>query len=422
MRKTFAAIALIFFYLIYGLYIANYDVRVFKEDLVAEQPKGFFDYRGLTNVHTNMSSGSGDIQRVIAAAQATGLDWLSITDLNVFDKPSSLAGYHNNLLVMLDGEYSYLNSRLLNIGASTSRHLQGVGRSQVLFADLLSQQKKDTDVGMLVLAHPLKPRFTWTGPYPPGLDGLEVINLKNIWNESWTKNKISFLMSLIVYPFHEQLALLRLFEAPDDELHLWDELSKQRPVVGIAGADAEAKLIIGGASSFLKFPTYETLFSLVRNHVLLRSELTGNATADFEKLSGALRAGQFYMSLDILGNPKGFNTVLKNKQGQSSPMGSTVELEEGMQLEITLPQKPDVPFDTVIYKNGERIVTSNSQVTNYFISDPGVYRVMVRVIPTMPIPDGKKWIPWIYTNPFYVKPSPSKESGTLKTKPSTGAN
>src|SRR5690242_9517191 len=129
MRKTLVATALIFFYLIYGLYIANYDVRVFREDLVAEQPKGFFDYRGVTNVHTNMSSGSGDITRVIAAAQAAGLDWLSITDLNVFDKPSSLAGYHSNLLVMLDGEYSYLNSRLLNIGASTTRHLQGVGRS-----------------------------------------------------------------------------------------------------------------------------------------------------------------------------------------------------------------------------------------------------------------------------------------------------
>jgi hypothetical protein len=422
MRKTLVATALIFFYLIYGLYIANYDVRVFREDLVAEQPKSFFDYRGVTNVHTNMSSGSGDITRVIAAAQAAGLDWLSITDLNVFDKPSSLAGYHSNLLVMLDGEYSYLNSRLLNIGASTTRHLQGVGRSQVLFADLLSQAKKDPDVGLLVLAHPLKPKYTWTGPFPPGLDGLEVINLKSVWQEAWTKNKISFLMSLIVYPFHEQLALLRLFEAPDEELHLWDELTKQRPAIGIAGADAEAKLIVGGANSFLKFPTYETLFSLVRNHVLLRSELTGNATTDFEKLVSALRQGQFYMSLDILGNPKGFNTVLKSKRGQISPMGSTVEFEEGLQLEIDLPQKPDVPFDTVIYKNGERIMTSNSQVTNYFISEPGVYRVMVRVIPTMPIPDGKKWIPWIYTNPFYVKSSSPKVSGIRNTKPSTGGS
>lgn len=423
MKNFLVPTALIFFYLIYGLYIANYDVRVFREDLVVEPPHGYFDYRGVTNVHTNLSSGSGDVTRVIEAAQATGLDFLSITDLNVFDKPSSLAGYHSNLLVMMDGEYSYLNARLLNIGSSTNRHLQGVGRSQVLFADLLSQSKKDNDVGILVLAHPLKPKYFWTGPYPPGLDGIEVINLKNIWQEAWTKNKFSFLLSLIVYPFHEQLALLRLFEPPEDELRLWDELSQLRPTLGIAGADAEAKLIVGGANSFLKFPTYETLFSLVRNHVLLRSELTGNATTDFEKLSGAIGRGQFYMSLDILGNPKGFNATLKNKRGQVTMMGGSTEFEEGMVMEVTLPQKPDVPFDTVIYKNGERMMTSNSQVTNYFLNGPGVYRVMVRVIPTMPIPDGKKWIPWIYTNPFYVKgSSASKVSGIRRTKPSTGGS
>ncbi len=422
MKSFFILTGAIFFYLIYGLYIANYDVRVFREDLVAEPPRGYFDYRGVTNVHTNMSSGSGDITRVIEAAQTTGLDFLSITDLNVFDKPSSFAGYHSNLLVMMDGEYSYLNTRLLNIGASTSRHLQGVGRSQVLFADLLSQTKKDNDVGLLILAHPLKPKYGWSGAYPPGLDGIEVINLKSVWQESWTKNKFSFLLSLIVYPFHEQLALLRLFEAPDDELKLWDELNQTRPAIGIAGADADAKLIIGGANSFLKFPTYETLFSLVRNHVLLRSELTGNAATDFEKLSGALRQGQLYMSLDILGNPKGFNAILKNKRGQVTMMGGKTEFEEGMTLEVALPQKPDVPFDTVIYKNGERMMTSNSQVTNYFLNGPGVYRVMVRVIPTMPIPDGKKWIPWIYTNPFYVRASSSKISGMRKINPSKGGS
>lgn len=421
MNKFWIPTAVIFLYLIYGLYLANYDVRIFPEELVAEPPRGFFDYRGVTNVHTQLSSGSGDISRVISAAQTAGLDFLSITDLNVFDKPSSLAGYHSNLLVMMDGEYSYLNSRLLNIGSTSGRHLQGVGRSQVLFADLLSQAKKDDDVGLLVLAHPKKKNYLWSGEYPPGLDGVEVINMKSIWQDAWTKNKLSFLWSLLVYPFHEQLALLRLFEAPDEELRLWDELNRERPVIGLAGADAEAKLIVGGANSFLRFPTYETLFSLVRNHILLKSEMTGNAVSDVEKLAGALRQGQFYMSLDILGNPRGFNAVLKNKKGQIFPMGSQLSYEEGLVLEVSLPQKPSVPFDVVILRNGERMMTSNSQVTNYFVNEPGVYRVFVRVIPTLPLPDGKKWIPWIYTNPFHVSSS-SKVSGMRKTRPSIGGS
>lgn len=420
MRKLAILTALVFLYLIYGVYLAQYDVRIFPEDLVADSPRGFFDYKGVTNVHTQMSSGTGDFSTVIDAAQTASLDFLSFTDLNVFDKPSALAGYHGHLLVMMDGEYSYLNSRLLNIGATTSRHLQGVGRSQVLLADLLSQSEKESDIGLLVLAHPTKPRYKWTGEYPVGLDGIEVINLKNVWQEAWTNSKISFLMSMLILPFNEKLALLRLFKAPEEEIRLWDELTATRRVVGLAGADAEAKFIVG--SSFLRYPTYETLFSVVRNHLLLKSELTGNATGDVEKIAQALKQGQLYMSLDILGNPKGFNAVVKSASGTVFPVGSKIKFDKGMSLEITLPQKPKVPFDTVIYKNGERMMTSNSQVTQFFINGPGVYRVMVRVIPTLPLPDGKKWIPWIYTNPFYIGDSGSKLSGIRTIKPSVGGS
>jgi hypothetical protein len=403
-------------YIIYGTYLAQYDVRILPEELVAEPPKGFLDYKGVTNVHTSLSTGSGDIPTVIAAAQAAGLDFLSITDLNLYDKPNSLAGYHGSLMVMMDGEYSYLNSRLLNIGATSTKHLQGVGRSQVLFADLLSQTERDPEAGLLILAHPMKGRYRWTGEYPPGLDGIEVINLKNVWQEAWENKKLSFFASLFQFPFNEKLALLRLFENPEEELHILDELSAKRPVVAIAGADADAKMVVGG--SFLRFPSYETLFSLVRNHVLLRSELVGDARADSEKLAAALRAGQFYMSLDILGNPKGFNAVIRRKTGGPVlPMGSRVAFEDGLSLEINLPQRPAAPVDIIIYRNGEKMMTSNSQVTQYYLNSPGVYRVMVRVIPTLPLPDGKKWIPWIYTNSFYVE-----GSGTRTTKPSSGGN
>lgn len=408
MKKFFVPTGLIFFYLIYGLYLAQYDVTILSEDLVTEHPRGFLDYKGLTNVQ------SGDFNEVIAAAQTAGLDFLSLTDLNVFTRLNSQAGYHNNLLVRMDGEYSYLNSRLLNLGATSSRHLQGVGRSQVLFADLLSQEHKDPDLGILILAHTANSKYVWSGEYPPGLDGLELINLKDVWQGAWIHQRWSFLFSFLIYPFHEKLALLRLFEAPEDQIHLWDELAQKRRMIGIAGAGAEGKL---------RYPTYETLFSLVRNHVLLRSEFTGNTTNDLEKLSNAIRQGQFYMSLDILGNPKGFNALMRSKTNQIFPMGSDVKFEEGLELEVTLPQKPKVPFDTVIYRNGERMMTSNAQVTQYVVNSPGVYRVMVRVIPTLPLPDGKKWIPWIYTNMFYVhSKSDGKISGIRTTKFSKGGS
>ncbi len=33
----------------------------------------------------------------------------------------------------------------------------------------------------------------------------------------------------------------------------------------------------------------------------------------------------------------------------------------------------------------------------------GVYRVIARVFPTLTLPDGQRWITWIYSNPFYVE-------------------
>ena len=140
--------------------------------------------------------------------------------------------------------------------------------------------------------------------------------------------------------------------------------------------------------------------------------------------TSAFRQGQFYMCLDILGNPKGFNTVMRSKDGTIHPLGSELEYREGLSLEVTLPQKPKAPFDTVIYRNGERMMTSNSQLTQYYVNGPGVYRVLVRVIPTLPLPDGKKWIPWIYTNTITVqsKSVPSKVSGIRSTSPFRGGS
>jgi hypothetical protein len=36
------------------------------------------------------------------------------------------------------------------------------------------------------------------------------------------------------------------------------------------------------------------------------------------------------------------------------------------------------------------------------ITERGLYRVHVRVSPFFPIPDAKKWMTWIMTNPFNV--------------------
>lgn len=50
MKKFILPTIAIFFYIIYGLYLAQYDVAILSEDLKAENPHGFLDYRGITDV------------------------------------------------------------------------------------------------------------------------------------------------------------------------------------------------------------------------------------------------------------------------------------------------------------------------------------------------------------------------------------
>lgn len=402
MKKRFwvALLACPILYLTYGVFLSRFDLEIIADEIVADNPNGYYDYKGVTNVHTLLSTGSGSLEEIIAAAQDSGLDFIFITDLNQYEKPLHQEGYFGNLLVFIDGEYSYLDSRLLNLDAQSASHLQGRGRSQALFADLLSQKNRDANSGVLVLSHPFKPKYGWTGEYPPGLDGIEIINLRSIWESAFAYRKFSFLWTLLVYPFNTDLSFTRLITQFKKETKLWDKLSAKRPTTGWAGSDAEARLKFFN-SGHVKIPSYKVLFGIATNHVLLRSELTGSYADDRKKIAGALKAGQFYLSFDMLANPKGFKAEVID-QGRGYLMGSQIKFQKGQRIEITLPQRPKVPFETVVIKNGSRWKTGHSRVTSFTLDGPGNYRVMVRVLPTLPLPDGRKWMPWIFTNHFHL--------------------
>lgn len=400
MRKILVSSVIFFLLFFYGLILSQTRVSVFNEQLEPKNPSGFFDYRGVTNVHTNRGGGSGSPAQVIREAQEAGLDFLFITDLNYFGVSPVPEGYHRKLLVATGAEYSYLDSRLLTYDRNRKYNLESLGQAQVLLADLLSQSGPDSQADLIVLAHPSKPGYSWTGPYPSGLDGIEVLNLKSIWQAAWNNSKFSFLWSAIIYPFNQQLALLRLYEEPEEELKLWDQLSATRETVGMAGADATAKTGSGG-DFYLKFPSYQTSFSLVSNHVLLRSELTGESEGDRRKVFDALSRGQSYMCLDVLGNPKGFTAYIQDGE-KIVPIGGRAKWTPGMKLIVKLPSKPTVPFETAFFKDGQHIMSSNSVDTEYEIHGKGVYRVIVRVFPTVSLLDGQRWLTWIYANPFYL--------------------
>ena len=62
-----------------------------------------------------------------------------------------------------------------------------------------------------------------------------------------------------------------------------------------------------------------------------------------------------------------------------------------MKLIVKLPGHPLVPFEAALIKDGQHVMSSNSVDTNYDIHSKGVYRVIVRVFPTLTLPDGQRW-------------------------------
>ncbi len=400
MRRFIFLATLFFVYLIYGLFLTQYHPSVLTEELQTKNPTGFYDYRGQIDVHTTISQGSGSPSEVIRAAQESGNEFLVLTDINDFTLNYSAEGYHQQTLTLVGGQYNYVDSHLIFFDVFHRSPIDSFGKAQVILADQLSQKSSEAKKDLLILAHPFKQGYSWSGPIPNGLDGFELLNLKVIWQKAWQKSKLSFLWSLLTYPFNSQLALLRLYEDPKEEIDFWNSILRTRKFIGFAGADATART--GSIGDFsLKFPSYQVSFGLLSNHVLLNSELTGNFEGDRKKIMAALKHSQFYMSFDTLANPKGFNATIEDND-HTYALGSDLHFAPHLSLVTHLPQKPIVDFEVTIIRDGVAIRTFNSQDSKFEIPSKGVYKVVVRVIPTFPLPDGKRWLTWIYTNPFYV--------------------
>src|SRR5262249_2368911 len=140
----------------------------------------------------------------------------------------------------------------------------------------------------------------------------------------------------------------------------------------------------------LRFPAYEALFSVAREHVLLDKPLTGDAAADGRAIVEALGRGRSYVGLDALAPADGFSFVAE-AGGRRGAMGETIApdpppvLRAGGQLPAGARLR--LLRDGRVLKEGEGPL----EVT---APGPGVYRVEAFV-------SGEE-VPWVLSNPIYV--------------------
>lgn len=387
-------------YLIYGFYISQIDLTVINPKLRDNINSIYYDYKGIINVHTDQSLGSSSALQIIKSARNAKLDFMIFTDLNNFNETNLIEGYFEETLIMSGAKISYLDSRFIVIPFTKGQLGANLGDAQVRLADLLSQPK--TKDYLIILAHPFNSGFNWNGPLPQGIDGFEIVNLKSLAQKAFQVSSVSPIWSLFIYPFNSALSFTRLFNEPTDELNLFDSATSQTPVSGFAGAEASARAI-PTSNVLIKFPSYQKTFEIFANHVWVKSELTGNLKTDKNKILGALKQGNFYIAFDMIGDPKGFVATIEDR-GKFYLPGTSMKLNRHLKLRVSLPESPKFFFEIVIYRNGDRYQTFNQKNIDLEISQPGTYRIQVRVSPYFPLPDATKWITWIYTNAFFITP------------------
>jgi len=396
--STLAAFMLML--MVFGVFVSRSELQL-RTDILRDNHKKFFDYRGITHTMSNYSTGSSSVPDMITEAASAQVDYLYVTDYNDFAPEHEIFGYNQGVLVFTGKKISYLDSHFLLYSKDSLKKLDSLGTAQALTNDFLNRTPTDSVPFTIVMAHPFKEGHEWTQAYPEGLNGIEVMNLRHMWQQSWLTQKPSFIWSLFLYIFNPKISLLRLIDDPEKELDLWDKLNKSKKTLGFLGNHSTGKIFSFGPLS-VSFPTYEDSFRFASNHILLRSELTGVASRDLEKIHTALSTGNFYFAIDALASPKGFAAYMRSG-GRDYLMGDVVRLAKDVKLHVDLPPLNNQIFETKLYRNGQEIKSSRTKNTVWDINEPGFYRIYVRMRVQLPIPGELRWIPWIYTNNFYVR-------------------
>ena len=342
---------------------------------------GYERASGVVHVHTTLSDGGGTPEDVIAAARRTSLDFVVITDHNNVDA-LPYEGYHDETLVLVGSELSTTSGHLLALGLEKD---PGFRFSRDATDGLLDIHDLG---GFPFVAHPLSPRddFQWSGGNLAGPWNIEIINGDNQWRQAGLRS----ITTLALFQLNSPYALLRIMTSPKDTLAYWDAMLKERGVVGILGTDAHNRLPITTGWA-LKFPSYDSLFSLAQNHLLLDSPLSGNADIDRVSMLDSLREGRFYVGLDGLAPADGFSFVIESTDGQRWTMGQNVPYETGLRARVG--GRVPVGAQIRLLRNG-KVFAEAVEALNVPLPGVGVYRVEATV-------DGWQ-VPWVISNPIAV--------------------
>jgi len=354
----------------------------------------FYEYVGNLHAHTPYSDGEGTHEQIGHAALMAGIDFVVVTDHNVWVR--GVEGYYGDdkrgYALLLSGEE--VHDQCLDPQVN---HFLVYGAEQELAQCAANPQGLIDAVnaagGLGFIAHPTdaaldrfnEPAIPWEAWHVERFTGME------IWNYmSGFKSLVKSFRGALHAAFRPEEVVI----GPDPQaLALWDKLLMEgRRVVGIGNADAHATTFRMGPIRHIVFP-YDFLFNCVNTHILVTQPLTGNVERDKLAIYKALGQGSAFVGYDIPGDTRGFRFSANGQYG-STTMGGSIRLGPGVTLQALAPARSHIKIINQGKVVAEAIEREN---LTYTAQVPGAYRVEV-----WQKYHGRERA-WILSNPIYVE-------------------
>ncbi|MCX6553123.1 MAG: hypothetical protein NTY02_19335 [Acidobacteria bacterium] len=348
--------------------------------------------RGVYHIHSRASDGTGTLADIAAAASRAGLSFVIVTDHGDAMRRPSLPAYLGGVLCLEGVEISTTDGHYAALGLPPPPYPLG-GEARDVVEDVARLG------GFGVAAHPdsSKKELRWEAWDTP-FDGVEWFNADSQWRD---EQRWRLLPTILQYPIRPTETVVSLFDRPVGVLREWDRLTSHRRVVGLAAADAHARMGLGGKADpydefvHINLPSYESVFRAFSSAVELDTPLSGNAVDDAGRILRAIRAGHVYSAFTGVAGPP-WLAFAATSGGITAHQGDTLPLKDAARIEA----RANVPPGGTLWllRNGEPVQKSAGGTLQWDGRLPGAYRLEARLDGA----PGSPPLPWIVTNPIYV--------------------
>jgi len=369
---------------------------------------GFTEYKGVMHVHTSLGGHStGTFDELIRAANANDLDFVVMTehyDQNYDTSALTLNGNYGKTLFVNGQEVDTNDGGRFLLLPGTPESPSFAKLDSKTFLDTIHSEGR-----IAINNYPDRNRSGVTG-----FDGIEAYSLHINFKQANIFTAVGdILWSLGSYPEPMIASYLR---RNDDYIARYDKIASEQRLLLTAGADAHSNkgyyLISddeGNKHIGIKLDPYETVFRIVRMHVLLES----GTPLTRESIVDAMRRGRAFAGFDVLGDTSGFQFWADGLDSNSQPtaaaggtafgsvgrriMGDEMALGGGVRLYASVPSVTRM----VVLKDGVKIAEfPYSTELSLNVTETGTYRVEA-YLNQLGEPFDKA--PWIMSNPIYVR-------------------